>query len=398
MKKKTMLGISLMVLGIVGILLLGGLLYLEKKDAAEYERRAQKIENTVETEKVQDIGNVSETEAIAENETGTENASETGNNPQSTSVVEAENVAEPVELLFAGDVYLSGYVTGNYDSEGISGVVDERLLTEMQNVDIFMINEEFPFGTTGTPAEDKQFTFRVNPSYISVFKDMGVDIVSLANNHVLDYGKEPLGETFQVLKENNIFYVGAGTDLTDASALRTIEAGEETYGFLSASRVIPVVEWDVRNSQPGVFTTYDETLLIEAIQKAKENCDFLTVYVHWGIERNTMPEAYQKQLAHAYIDAGADLVIGAHPHVLQGIEAYNGKLIFYSLGNFIFNQSIEKTMLVKMVKNEENIEYFVLPAHAVGAKTQAVEDMESFENYMESISTGITIDSGKISF
>ncbi|MBO5371983.1 MAG: CapA family protein [Lachnospiraceae bacterium] len=316
---------------------------------------------------------------------------------ESSIELETEQPQQPVSLLFAGDVYLSGYVTENYDNEGITGVLDETLLSEMQSADICMINEEFPFGTTGTPAEDKQFTFRLHPSYISVFEDMGVDIVSLANNHVLDYGKEPLQETLQVLNENEILYAGAGKDLADASALRTITVGKEDYGFLSASRVIPVTEWDVRNAQPGVFTTYDETLLIEAIKKAKESCDFLTVYVHWGIERNTTPEEYQKQLAHAYIDAGADLVIGAHPHVLQGIEAYNGKMIFYSLGNFIFNQSIEKTMLVKVTKEENAIEYSILPAYATGAKTNVLAaEQEAFYSYLESLSYGVTIEDGKI--
>lgn len=391
--KKSVIYISILIAGIVGVMLFGGLLYLENKDAKEHEKVSQAMAEAAAKAKDADAG-----DETGRNENLQEGLTVTEQESVKETEIEIEQPLEPVELLFAGDVYLSGYVTENYDSEGISGVVDENLLKEMQNADIFMVNQEFPFGTTGTPAEDKQFTFRLNPSYVSVLKDMGVDIVSLANNHVLDYGKEPLHETFQTLQENEILYAGAGTDLADASALRTIEAGEETYGFLSASRVIPVTEWDVRNSQPGVFTTYDETLLLEAITKAKENCDFLTVYVHWGIERNTMPEAYQKQLAHAYIDAGADLVIGAHPHVLQGMEAYNGKLIFYSLGNYIFNQNIEKTMLVKMVKNEEETEYFVLPAYATGAKTQTLEGAEEFENYMESISSGITIDSGKISF
>lgn len=244
--------------------------------------------------------------------------------------------------------------------------------------------------------EEKEYTFRVNPSYVSILKDMGVDIVSLANNHVLDYGRDVLQENFQVLDANEIFYAGAGMSVEEASALRTIEAEGETYGVLSASRVIPVTDWDVRNAQPGVFTTYDETALVKEITEAKERCDFLTVYVHWGIERNTIPEDYQKQLAHAYIDAGADLVIGAHPHVLQGIEAYNGKLIFYSLGNFIFNQSIDKTMLVKAEIRENGVSYSMLPAYAKGAKTLEYEDKESFYAYLESLSEGIFIENGNI--
>jgi len=93
------------------------------------------------------------------------------------------------------------------------------------------------------------------------------------------------------------------------------------------------------------------------------------------------------------------LVIGAHPHVLQGIESYNGKLIFYSLGNYIFNQSIEKTMLVKVTKQEDMIEYSIIPAYATGAKTQALtNEKEAFYSYLEGLSYGVTIEDGKVRF
>ena len=100
--------------------------------------------------------------------------------------------------------------------------------------------------------------------------------------------------------------------------------------------MIPEASWNASRYNSGVFTTYDASQLVEEIKKAKESCDFVAVLVHWGIERNTLPEDYQKTLARQYIDAGADAVIGSHPHVLQGIEYYQGKPIFYSLGNFIF--------------------------------------------------------------
>lgn len=365
--------ISVMIVVIIGIILLGSLCYLEKKDNEEHVRNQQIVTERQKKNQVEEL----------------EDAEESPDSVQ-------EQSSDISTIMFAGDVYLSGHVTGRYDTEGVNAVLDNNLLTQMQEADVLMVNQEFPFGTTGTPAEDKQYTFRVNPAYVSILKDMGVDIVSLANNHVLDYGKEALQENFQVLQENEIIYAGAGETVQEASALRTMEAGGKTYGFLAASRVIPVAGWDVQNNQPGVFTTYDKTALVEAVTNARSECDFLTIYVHWGIERNTMPEAYQKELAHAYIDAGADLVIGAHPHVLQGIEAYNGKLIFYSLGNFIFNQSIEKTMLVKVEQQENETEYFVLPAYATGAKTLEYEDTDGFYSYLESLSEGIVIEDGKI--
>ena len=124
--------------------------------------------------------------------------------------------------------------------------------------------------------------------------------------------------------------------------------------FLCATRVIPVTDWNVTNDRPGLLTTYDPTNLVEMIQEAKNNADVSIVFVHWGVERAEMPEDYQRELAMKYIDAGADMVIGAHSHCLQGMEVYNGKLITYSLGNFIFNGRYNKTMALKATVEEDN--------------------------------------------
>lgn len=301
---------------------------------------------------------------------------------------------EPVTLLFTGDVLLSDYVLNNYDHSGIEGVLSPELLEELRNSDVTVINNEFPFSTRGSQAPDKQYTFRVNPKYISILSEMGVDIAGIANNHVLDFGPDALLDTFATLDQANIDYMGAGNDLARASALITKEIGGQTFGFLAASRVIPVVSWDIKNASPGVFTTYDPTILLSCIQAAKESCDYLTVFVHWGIERDAYPQDYQVTMAKQYIDAGADLVIGSHPHVLQGISYYKNKPICYSLGNFIFNRDIPKTAAVKVTidgKNEPEIR--LLAATASGARTVLCDDPEKTEiyDYIESISSGITI-------
>ena len=166
------------------------------------------------------------------------------------------------------------------------------------------------------------------------------------------------------------------------------------FRSLGASRVIPVPEWNIENRQPGMLCTYDSGALCEAVRRAKEQCDFLTVYVHWGIEREHTPEEYQRQLAKAYIDAGADLVVGAHPHVLQGIEYYNGRPIVYSLGNYIFNQEIADTVLLKVTVSQENqTKLQLIPAYAAGAKTQEKggEQIPELYRFLEGISYGIQI-------
>jgi len=391
--KKTGWLLTVLLVLFSGTLIFAGVFYLEETErqqeetAKKQQEEADKRQQEASREKQQD----EEKKNIP--------AQEEPLMPKTTESLPGESAPENEDtvLVFAGDVYVSPHVTANYDAGGISNVVSKELLDKMTQADLCMVNEEFPFGTVGEPMEDKQYTFRVDPSYVSVLTDMGVDVVSLANNHVLDYGLDCLEETFQTLKQAGIDYVGAGSTKEEAASLRTYEFNGRTYGILSASRVIPVAEWNIENRQPGVLATYDETALVNAIKAARETCDYLAVYVHWGVEHTTQLEEHQRYLAHAYVDAGADLVLGAHPHILQGIENYKGKLIFYSLGNYIFNQNIDKTMLVEVRLKDGEPQVCLVPGYAAGAKTCGYEDREEFFTYLESLSQGIHITDGVIS-
>ncbi len=306
-------------------------------------------------------------------------------------------------LLFAGDVYFSDYVLANYHRSGIRSVLSKDLLKEMRKADLMMVNNEFPYSTRGTQAPDKQFTFRIDPSYVSILSESGVDLVTLANNHVLDYGKDALTDTFQTLDKAGIDYVGAGNSLKRAAKPITKKINGHKFGFLAASRVFPEVSWNVENSCPGVLSAYDPARLVSAVQDARSQCDFLCVYVHWGIERNTTPETYQRSMAHALIDAGADAVIGAHPHVLQGVEFYNEKPIFYSLGNFIFYQNIERTAVAKLTFTaDRKAKWQLLPAKAANACTFLLTepgDCHDFYEYMTSLSDNVTFsNNGRMKF
>lgn len=306
-----------------------------------------------------------------------------------------EETPEPFTMFFTGDVLIKSATESIYDSEGIGGLFSPDLLHEMQSADLCMINQEFPFGVGGTKAPDKQYTFKSDPKYVQAFLDMGVDIVTLANNHVLDFGPDVLNQTFDTLDEAGIDYVGAGESIERAKAWESYEINGTSIAILGASRVIPVVEWNVDNAQPGVFCTYDPAQLVEQITLAEQEHDLVIVAVHWGIERAEYPEEYQRNMAKAYIDAGADLVVGNHPHVIQGVEYYNGAPIVYSLGNYLFNQNNRPTAALKVhVDPEQELKIQMVPIATSDyqiyvSEGDAAADMIS---YIQSLSFDVTLD------
>ncbi|MCR5194771.1 MAG: CapA family protein [Pseudobutyrivibrio sp.] len=302
-------------------------------------------------------------------------------------------------IVFTGDIELSDSVLANYNASGIDGVVSPEVKSLLCDADFTMINNEFCFSTRGEKAPDKQYTFRVDPSYVSVLKDLGTDIAGLANNHVLDYGRDALTDTFSTLTDAGIEYTGAGNSLEDSSKLIIkTDAKGRTYGFLAASHVIPVGSWNVLNAQPGEFCFYDETDLINAIAAADSQVDYLFVMVHWGVEHTTDLEDYQISDGHKMIDAGADAVIGMHSHCIQPVEYYNGKPIFYSLGNFIFNPTIKAgggAAAEFAIDENDNITYRIVPITANSACTSM--DLASCP-FVESISSNVAVDGeGRIS-
>ncbi len=313
-----------------------------------------------------------------------------------TENVSSNTVPDPpavTKLVFTGDVELSPPVQAKYDGNGVNGVVSDRLYSILHDADITMINNEFCFSDRGEKNMEKQFTFRVNPSYVSLLTDMGVDIAGLANNHVLDYGKTALQDTFSTLEGAGIEYTGAGNSLEEASKLIVMPCSDgRKLGFLAASHVIPSVDWNVTNSQPGEFCFYDEADLLRSIETAKQEVDLLFVMVHWGVESTTKLTDYQVNDGHSFIDAGADAVIGMHSHCLQPVEIYQGKPVFYSLGNFIFNKSIGSGgggCVEVTIPDNTAPSYRIIPTVAVNACTDI--DEAGF-SYVESISDGILVD------
>ena len=309
----------------------------------------------------------------------------------------AEAVKGAVRLLFAGDVYLSDHVLEAYDAAGgIDGVLSQDYQAEIQAADFFMTNEEFPFSTRGTPAPDKQFTFRVHPEKVKLMQEMGIDLVTLANNHALDYGRDAMLDTIDTLDHAGIRHVGAGKNLAEARKPDVVELNGRTFAFIGATRVYPEADWAAGTDSAGMFSAYDGgAQLAEEVKAAKQQADYVIAYVHWGIEREETPNEVQKSIAHRLVDAGADLVVGAHPHVLQGIEYYQGVPIAYSLGNFVFGSSIPSTALLQADVDDEGIRLRLIPGTSAAGYTRKLDDAEkiaAFYEKMSGLSSGVKID------
>lgn len=360
----------------------------------------------VSTEETVESAGEKDVEASEGNQTGEASTGiptgETVTEPSTEELLAGES--EPAEdgtttILFAGDVLFANAFKAGYDANGIEGVVDPKLLALLQDADIFMVNNEFPFSDRGTPMEDKQFTFCCPPSYIKALNEMGVDVVSLANNHTLDYGKEALSDTFATLDGAGILYGGAGETLERAEELQVIDVNGKKFGFLAVSRVIPETSWKVENSVPGIFSCYDDTRLVELVTEAKAECDFVAVYPHWGVEYDAYPQNYQNTIARKCVEAGADVVVGSHTHCLQGAEFIDGKPVFYSLGNFIFGRSIDRSAIVRVsIAGTGEASYELLPVYAENGVTRLAtgEQAEQILRYLDEISTGASVSSNGI--
>ena len=226
-----------------------------------------------------------------------------------------------------------------------------------------------------------------------------MDVVSLANNHTLDYGKEALSDTFATLDGAGILYGGAGETLERAEELQVIDVNGKKFGFLAVSRVIPETSWKVENSVPGIFSCYDDTRLVELVTEAKAECDFVAVYPHWGVEYDAYPQNYQNTIARKCVEAGADVVVGSHTHCLQGAEFIDGKPVFYSLGNFIFGRSIDRSAIVRVsIAGTGEASYELLPVYAENGVTRLAtgEQAEQILRYLDEISTGASVSSNGI--
>ncbi|WP_455645631.1 CapA family protein [Methanosphaera sp.] len=241
--------------------------------------------------------------------------------------------------------------------------------------DILLVNTENPF-TTSSNAVKPDVPLKASPQYINLVNGTNGTVISAnANNHVFDYGVDGMRDSIKNLDEAGIIHIGAGENKEEATRPVTLEQNGHKITIFNymdsdnfkeySSEVMPVAG----DNTPG-YSAWSDTESPQQISEARANgSDIIIVYMHYGNEYSRSPNEAQENISHKAIDAGADAVVGAHAHVTQGIEMYNGKPIFYNLGNFMFDQSNTATHRAYMVNFDvvdENVTATVYPVDIIG--------------------------------
>ncbi len=241
--------------------------------------------------------------------------------------------ASEIIINAVGDIMLAGKWAPVLRAKGYEYPF-AAVKAELAGGDINIANLESPIATGGREYTGKQFRFRAEPAVAKAVRSAGFNLVTLANNHSMDFGGQALAETLRHLDSAGIAWIGAGENLDEARKMALYNIKGKKVAFLGYSLTQPI-EFFAGKTRPGTAPGYEKIVTTD-VASARRQADYVIVSFHWGREAATTVQEYQRNAAHNAIDAGADVIIGHHPHVLQGIERYKKGLIFYSLGNFTF--------------------------------------------------------------
>jgi len=305
-------------------------------------------------------------------------------------------------MFFTGDVMLGRGVDGILaNGQNVFANVDQLF----KNSDGAVINLEDPM-TKSSIAYKSTIPLKANPAYAHILKDNNIVVACLANNHIMDYGDAGLNETIAALNSNALNYTGAGNNIDQASKPVYLNIKGHKIAILNFmdnttfTGFSPSEMAAATTNSPG-YAPADWNIVKQRIDDAKNNSEITIVVFHYGNEYNTQPNSYQIELSHKCIDEGADMVIGSHPHVIQPIETYNGKPIFYSLGNFVFDQSNAAThnsLMVEMDLNGNNVNLKVHPMVLVSSIPRLMDNSSAnqlLENLKNKSSVNMTISGGE---
>jgi poly-gamma-glutamate synthesis protein (capsule biosynthesis protein) len=269
--------------------------------------------------------------------------------------------AEEILITAVGDVMLAGRWAPLLKQRGY----DYPFLgvgKELASSDITLANLESPIAKNGREFIEKKFRFRAVPEAARAMRSAGINLVTLANNHSMDFGGEALTETMNNLNSAGIAWVGAGENLPEARKMALYTIKGKRIAFLGYSLTQPV-EFFAGSTRPGTAPGYEKYVTAD-VASARKQADYVIVSFHWGKEASETVQAYQQAAAHKAIEAGADIIIGHHPHVLQGVERYQNGIIFYSLGNFTFaskSTTANVSAMIRLKLSDTHREAEILP-------------------------------------
>jgi poly-gamma-glutamate capsule biosynthesis protein CapA/YwtB (metallophosphatase superfamily) len=304
-------------------------------------------------------------------------------------VVQPKQILNPydptVTLMFGGNVNLSdalGQVSGN-DYHWAFANMDEY-----RQADVAMVNLENPLTRSTLSLGKKQLNFKADPESVKVLAAGGVDIVNLANSHAMDYEEPGLVETINTLNNAGIQHLGAGSNIKEARRPDIIEVKGQRIAYLGYNdSEVHAADFGKAGTNP-----YRNNRVADDIRALRGQVDWIIVNYHWGVELADYPGDWQIDLARFTIDQGADLVVGHHPHVLQGAEVYKGRPIVYSLGNFIFGgnaRSDYDTAVLKVSLKDRNMKVEFLPVEVKKFQPKVVkgEAADRILKHVEQISS-----------
>lgn len=259
-----------------------------------------------------------------------------------------EGSKRPITLIFVGDIMIDRGIEHMIETEGKGDYKYPflKIVDYLKEADILFGNLEGPISDKGRKV-GSIYSFRADPKSIEGLLFAGFDILSGANNHVFDYGIEAVKDTILRLKTAGINYVGVGLNEEEAYSpaikqkRESALANQETKIAFLAYTALGSRNWKAKGSEPGISWLEKERMEQE-IKRAEDLADIIVVSFHYGQEYSSEPTLFQISISQAAITAGADLVVGHHPHVVQPLERYKDGYIAYSLGNFIFDQSFSK--------------------------------------------------------
>lgn len=309
-----------------------------------------------------------------------------------------ENV---VTIDLTGDINLADdWYTMQSASTKVNGIYDcisEDVVKELQSADISVINNEFVFSDGGDRQTNKAYTFRAKTANISLLDAFGADLANLANNHTYDFRESGLMDTIRTLESYGIATMGAGANLSEAKTIQYYVANGKKIAFVSATEIEKYYKFtkEATETEAGVLKTLNPTIYKQVIAEAAENSDYVIASVHWGVEGTYKYNSSQYNLAKGFIEAGADAVIGGHPHRLQGVEYISGVPVCFSLGNFWFSTGTLYTTIAQIqIDDEGELALRMIPCKQQDLTTTMLsgEEATTFYKFMADISKNVVID------